>query len=252
MPAPALSTPQRRSKKRKPTDERACRETKGKRRKPTQRADEDDIELSHSRFNDLDDTSGNDQAHPSATPAAFEPQQSTSSRDDSGDGDIDSVLQEQSITLRNDLDDEDEKPKLMLQPKYQGFEIYGHCLCIVVEPWPPIRAPSKLSSAPQTTSNAPRIAPTGGMPPPGYSREKTPLFLPDVDQEPPRAARRPSITSLLDPGFLDDSDDSDYGGMMEFSQALTAAGDLRTGAADDDEDTDAAMFFGDADEVKEL
>jgi len=247
MPAPSTSTPQRRNKKRKPTGERTLRENNRKRRKPTQRTDNDDTE-----FDDLDNTPGNDQTYPSATAAGFGPQQSNSSREDPGDGDIDSVLQEQSITLRNDLDEEDEKPKLMLQLKYQGFEIYGHCLCIVVEPWPPIRAPSKLPSAPQTTSKVPRIAPTGGMPPGYPSREKTPLFLPDVDQEPRQTARRPSISSLLDPRFLDDSDDSDYGGMMEFSQALTAAGDLRTGAADDDEDTDAAMFFGDADEVKEL
>ncbi len=49
---------------------------------------------------------------------------------------------------------EEEKPKPMLRVKYQGFDISDLCLCIVVEPWPPIRmasiAPPFLRARSQT------------------------------------------------------------------------------------------------------
>ena len=51
----------------------------------------------------------------------------------------------------------------------------------------------------------------------------------------------------------DDGDEEDpFNNMMVFSQALRNAGDNRPSAADDDEDMDAAVFFGDADEIREL
>ncbi|EEB92883.1 hypothetical protein MPER_08541 [Moniliophthora perniciosa FA553] len=49
-------------------------------------------------------------------------------------------------------DDEEEKPKPILKLKYQGFNIFGHCLCIVVEPWPPIRTPSRAPSILRSTT----------------------------------------------------------------------------------------------------
>ncbi|GLB33920.1 hypothetical protein LshimejAT787_0108040 [Lyophyllum shimeji] len=157
--------------------------------------------------------------------------------------------------------EEEEKPKPVLRLNYQGFNIYGHCLCIVVEPWPPIRAATRAPSVVSALTREPSIAPPVSAPTPGPGmREKTPLFLPDdwrersVTPAPFRGQSiPPSTTSLLDPRFSEDSDESeDDGGMMQFSQVLNNAGDARAGAADDDEDADTGMFFGDADETREL
>ncbi|KAF5387966.1 hypothetical protein D9615_000509 [Tricholomella constricta] len=165
-------------------------------------------------------------------------------------------------TMALELDvEEDEKPKPVLQLKYQGFGIYGHCLCIVVEPWPPIRSMSRVSSVNPTRIREPSLAPPNFVPTSEQPsvRAKTPLFLPDdyaERSETPASFRGqsvpPAMSSLFDPRFLEDSDSEDDGGMMLFSQILNNAGDTRAGAANDDEDTDTGMFFGDADEMREL
>jgi len=156
---------------------------------------------------------------------------------------------------------EEEKPKPVLRLRYQGFNIYGHCLCIVVEPWPPIRSMPRAPSVIPTLARELSIAPLVSVPKQGPSvRAKTPLFLPDdyrdrSETPAPFAGESvlPSTSSLLDPRFLEVSDDSeDDGGMMQFSQVLNNAGDVRAGAADDDEDMDTGVFFGDADELREL
>lgn len=160
-------------------------------------------------------------------------------------------------------DEEEEKPKPMLQLRYQGFSIYGHCLCVVVEPWPPIRSMSRASSVVQSLSRAPSIAPPEFVPSGGSGlREKTPLFLPDYESDRERSEtpalsqgrRIPPGPNFDNTSFFDDSDDSDDGGggMMEFSQVLSASGEFRAGAVDDDEDVDTSVFFGDADEAREL
>jgi hypothetical protein len=160
-------------------------------------------------------------------------------------------------------DEEEEKPKPMLQLRYQGFSIYGHCLCVVVEPWPPIRSMSRASSVVQVLPRTPSIAPPDFIPSGGSSiREKTPLFLPDFESDRARSETPAPFQDrhILPPGpnfdntsFFEDSDDSDDGGgMMEFSQVLSATGEFRAGAVDDDEDVDTSMFFGDADEAREL
>ncbi|KAG6821610.1 hypothetical protein H0H93_000119 [Arthromyces matolae] len=156
-----------------------------------------------------------------------------------------------SLQLEND---EDEKPKPILQLRYRGFDIYGHCLCVVVEPWPPMRSMSRVTPA---LNREPSLAPPqSGIHGTSNTRGKTPLFLPDDDhggERPPSFRDRRAPTSLLDPGFLEDSDNSDEDdGMMLFSQVLNNTGDTRAGAVGDDEDMDTDMFFGDADEIKEL
>ncbi|KAL1663351.1 hypothetical protein GGF50DRAFT_116146 [Schizophyllum commune] len=200
-------------------------------------------------------------------------------------------------------DEEEEKPKPLLQLRYQGFSIFGHCLCVVVEPWPPMRGAS-LAPGSRTGSVAPSrsgsLAPyhrETSVQPPGTQRARTPLFLPDPDERrsltpgprgltpapsnardgsaAPATSRDASVapsTSLggrnlppvplfgdsnQEPLFLlgDDEDanvDEDGSGMMALSQALHAAGDLHGTAAEDDEDMDGSIFFGDADEVREL
>jgi hypothetical protein len=131
-----------------------------------------------------------------------------------------------------EVDSEEEKPKPILNLKYQGFNIYGHCLYVVVEPWPVIRSMTTRvagSSLFQQRTSRPRD-------------ERSPLFLPEELQEDEEPIE-------ISDG---DSDSDGIGGMMELSQVLRSVGDSRAGAANDDEDMDGSVLFGDADEFKEL
>ncbi|KAJ2920157.1 hypothetical protein MD484_g351, partial [Candolleomyces efflorescens] len=148
-----------------------------------------------------------------------------------------------------ELDEEEEKPKPLLQLGYHGFGIHGKSICVVVEPWPALPKASKPGTMKEL----------GGLRPPGSSRisippqanttrAETPLFLPD-DSELPEG-QLPEIQTAGLYTMDDDGDEEDpFNNMMVFSQALRNAGDNRPSAADDDEDMDAAVFFGDADEI---
>jgi hypothetical protein len=81
-------------------------------------------------------------------------------------------------------------------------------------------------------------------------REKTPLFLPEDDErersQTPAPFRKvyPPVPLFDDPDVEGDEDDEEgYGGMMQFSQALSAVGDSRAGAAEDEEETDTAGLY---------
>ncbi|KAJ7368415.1 hypothetical protein DFH08DRAFT_727020 [Mycena albidolilacea] len=158
-----------------------------------------------------------------------------------------------------DIDiDEEEKPKPVLNLKYQDFSIYGHCLCIVIEPYPPLRSPSRAASHAPTV--APLFTPRGQIAAPSSAaslRARTPLFLPDDDERGETPAPfigqefRPSVPPLEEQED-DDGEHSDNGGMMAFSQVMNNYNHLPAGAADDDDDLDGAVFFGDADEMREL
>ena len=144
---------------------------------------------------------------------------------------MDAAQMDATTAIDLEVDSEEEKPKPILNLTYQGFNIYGHCLCVVVEPWPVIRSMTTSrsvagSSLFQKRTSRPRD-------------ERSPLFLPEELQEDE------------DPIEISD-EDSDSGGMMEFSQVLRSVGDSRAGAANDDEDMDGSVLFGDADEFKEL
>lgn len=160
--------------------------------------------------------------------------------------------------MQLDLEIEEEKPKPVLQLRYQGFRLEQRCLCIVVEPWPAIRAASRAPSMMPSASRQPSLAPNAELAEhhePLRSRAQTPLFLPDYDDDrersvTPAPARGQRILPPV-PLFDDDSEEEDNGGMIEFSQVLNS-GDLRAGALDDDDDMEGAVFFGDADEVREL
>jgi len=156
-------------------------------------------------------------------------------------------------------DDDEQKPKLALELKYRSFSNFSRCLCVVVEPWPPLRrdtrAPSLASSA--ATGRSSRV--------PTHSesrdrRGKTPLFLPDLDDE--RATPGPSHGRPLPPVPLFDNpqadrdieeieDLGDSAAIMQFSQLLNATG-RATGAIEEDDEFDGAALFADADEAKEL
>lgn len=162
-----------------------------------------------------------------------------------------------------EIDDEDDKKdKLALKLKYQGFNIFGRCLCVVVEPWPPIRSLTRAPSVMPLTNDALRgstIAPPDFVPSKDNQRARTPLFLPEFDRGRsltpapfPRAKTLPPVPLFNDPS--PDSGDDDYGSddLMIFSQALNAAGGMHVAAADDDDEMDGAILFGDADEVREF
>ncbi|KAH7929407.1 hypothetical protein BV22DRAFT_1102387 [Leucogyrophana mollusca] len=166
------------------------------------------------------------------------------------------------------VEEEEKKPKPLLQLSYQGFNIFGHCLCVVVEPWPPMRSGTRaLSAVPVTITDASRGS---SIAPPEFvanhekttmQRGRTPLFLPEFDRERsetpapfPRAKVRPPVPLFDDPEPTASDEDDGYTSddLLSFSQSLRATGDLHTITADDDDEMDGAVMFGDADEVREF
>lgn len=158
-------------------------------------------------------------------------------------------------------EEEEEKPKPLMHLSYRGFNISGQCLCVVVEPWPPLRAPSRAPSlAPIfARSRQQSLAPSGS----NTGRAETPLFLPDPDRRSvtpaPRQERvlppvplfnQPSADEIDDELVLDE-DDLANTGLMAFSQSIRH-GDHTGGAGIDDDELDGAVLFGDADEAREL
>lgn len=159
-------------------------------------------------------------------------------------------------------EDEEPKPKLALDLKYRAFSNFNRCLCVVVEPWPPQSSNSRAPSlAPSAMSRAPSVTPTTSnfSTNPGQ-RAKTPLFLPDVDDEPttlshsrfrtlPPVPLFDSHSTSRDTDGMDEWDDSTS--LMQFSQMLSATG--RTGGVDveEEEEFDGMALFADADEAKE-
>ncbi|KAN0131432.1 hypothetical protein V8E53_010809 [Lactarius tabidus] len=156
-------------------------------------------------------------------------------------------------------DDDEPKPKLALELKYQSFSNFNRCLCVVVEPWPPLRRATRAPSlAPSLTAGQSTRVPTNSES--RYQRGKTPLFLPDLDDE--RATPGPSHRRTLPqaPLFddseanLDIEETEDFGdstAIMQFSQLLNTTGRV-TGAIEEDDEFDGAVLFADADEAREL
>jgi len=152
-------------------------------------------------------------------------------------------------------DVEEEKPKMAVKVAYQGFTIHDRCLCIIVEPWSPLRtgrcAPSAVSTS--TIHRFPSLTPRESSLTP-LQRERTPLFLPEID---PRRSVTPAPlpSRILPPvplfddtldGHEQEEDNKEYG-MLAFSQALSLMRDERAGSTEEDENEGNA-FLGDADE----
>ena len=70
----------------------------------------------------------------------------------------------------------------------------------------------------------------------------------EVHEDQPEVQDEEEALSVYD----SEEDEDPFNNMMMFSQALRNAGDNRPSATADDEDIDAAVFFGDADEIREL
>ncbi|KAH9482566.1 hypothetical protein JR316_0004666 [Psilocybe cubensis] len=146
-----------------------------------------------------------------------------------------------------EIEEEEAKPKPVLGLTYQGFSIYGQCLCVVVEPWPVVRSSTVAPVFAKATQSSQPIV-----------RAQTPLFLPE-EQEDTENHQQP-WRSNINQAYLhqvlkevDPSDnEDDMGGMLEYSQVLKNISGDRAGAVNDDEDIDGSILFGDADEFKEL
>ena len=155
-----------------------------------------------------------------------------------------------------EVEEEEMKPKPQLQLSFNGFDIFGRCLCVIVEPWPVIRAPTEPQD-PQSPRTATNTRAASVVPDLASGRSQTPLFLPDDDRgvtpAPAHRNDRPPVPLFNDPPLDKDVEDEEgeEGGMMLFSQLLSATGGLRVDA-DDDDGFDGAVLFGDADERKEL
>ena len=165
-------------------------------------------------------------------------------------------------------DDEEPKPKLALDLKYRAFPNFNRCLCVVVEPWPsqtsasysraPSLAPSTVSRAPSVTPTISEFATNHGQ------RARTPLFLPDLDDETliPGHSRFRTLPPV--PLFDDDPtsisrDMDDMEGeldgstsLMQFSQMLSATGGVGGADVEEEDEFDGTALFADADEAKEL
>jgi hypothetical protein len=172
------------------------------------------------------------------------------------------------------VDEEEPKPKLALDLKYRAFPNFNRCLCVVVEPWPPqtsssgshSRAPS-LAPSTGAVSRAPSVTPTiSELGTSRGQRARTPLFLPDLDEESSIPGHSRFRTLPPVPLFDDEDDPSSISrdmddveetwdgstSLMQFSQMLSATG--RAGGADveEEEEFDGTALFADADEAKEL
>lgn len=171
--------------------------------------------------------------------------------------DIVDELRADDVPLDVDLDEEEEKPKPIMKLRYQGFSIGGRCLCVIVEPYPPLRRPPRQMSLAPTGIVAPRapsIAPADFVP--SGQRAKTPLFLPEDDRDRSvtpapwhHERERPPVPLFDEAEAAEDEDEAD-GGMLAFSQILKSVGEYAAGTAEDDDDIEGAVFLGDADEAR--
>ncbi|KAI6105799.1 hypothetical protein F5141DRAFT_1049505 [Pisolithus sp. B1] len=151
-------------------------------------------------------------------------------------------------------EDEEEKPKPVLRLSYQALSVSSHCLCVVVEPWPSQHPSVPLQPVVPVSVASPSEVGTGSrigevIP---LQRGRTPLFLPEFDEVTDLNSARAPV-----PLFGTSScqvDDNGHGSdtLMNFSQVLNATGHTTAAFAEDDDDMEGAVLFGDADEVREF
>ncbi len=159
-----------------------------------------------------------------------------------------SQAEEGPVSTIDLVDDEEEKIKPVLKLQYKGFSIYGRCLCVVVEPYPPMRSSTR---APSAAPQRPRPR-TSSIAPPDYEAafddraSVPPLFLPDFDKErstsvtPARTLTRRATSPLF--AFGEEEEDEDGFGMMAFSQVLNSVSGEGKGGIDEDDDIDESVF----------
>ncbi|KAG8825266.1 hypothetical protein FRC20_007525 [Serendipita sp. 405] len=165
--------------------------------------------------------------------------------------------------------DEDEKPKMAMHLSYSGYHIPGRHLCVIVEPYPPLR-PDQLpiiepEKAPElrfkVPTSIPRLqtvdkVPLNSREGPTRLRSETPLFLPEdedeyTDERMPMSDAKGKGRQLppvpMFKGRVNDEDSDDDGngdtGLIAFSQSLANVR-YQIGGSDSEED----YLRGDADE----
>ena len=164
-----------------------------------------------------------------------------------------------------EVDEDDEpKPKLALELKYREFSNFHRCLCVVVEPWPPQRSDRAPPVGPSAASRASTVTPTASeFTTNRGQRAKTPLFFPDVDDEPTTLASGHSNPRHLPPVPLFDDPHTTYethdveewddnAELMQFSQMLNTTGRMGRVDVEEEDEFDGTALFADADEAKEL
>lgn len=165
-----------------------------------------------------------------------------------------------------EAEEEEEKPKPILQLKFRGFNIFGKTLCVVVEPWPPLQFSKFFRATSSTPSEADRAATRErSIAPPEFvasyeaerqareGRAKTPLFLPERSVTPAfegYGSREASAAPFSVEGEAggNEGDEGEESEMMLFSQVLNSVGGDQVYGNDDE--LDMGALFGDADEMR--
>lgn len=162
---------------------------------------------------------------------------------------------EKSAEEFSDHDDE-VKPKLALRLKYQDFTLFGRCLCVIVEPWPPIHAVPTQSATPVAQPSDVQDTGATSSTPRSISYAKTPLFYPDSEDDDnlsdvsSKHSGSPLATQTI---FSNISRGDRFDGIIQFSQSLNATHPAAIrGNMEEDDEIDGAVFFADADEAREL
>lgn len=154
---------------------------------------------------------------------------------------------------------EEEKPKMNMHLSYQGFSMFGRCLCIVVEPWPPLNSTSEKTSKQPQQESAPNLQQAPRLPSEApYLRGETPLFLPDPDPPvvTPSKNRVPlSGDDVLVPpaeskARLEEENDKENSGMMALTQLLQTSVMYRIDSDSDGEE--AGVFMGDPEASRDI
>jgi len=155
-------------------------------------------------------------------------------------------------------EEEEEKPKMELQLSYQGFSIFGRCLCVVVEPYPPLS--ESTLQRPKTPPPVERsiLQPRASRAPSEHPRfrEETPLFLPEIEPSGRDPTPHPANLAESDtresrvPEESSNDKGSGQTGMMALTQLLQDTAMYRI---DSDSDGDeAGVFLGDAEASRDI
>ncbi|KAG6336852.1 hypothetical protein ID866_2248 [Astraeus odoratus] len=168
-------------------------------------------------------------------------------REESTEGD--SPRQGVATEIDLTVEDEEEKPKPLLRVKYQALTVSSHCLCVVVEPWPSQHATARAQSVrlSQAMPSNSELSKGGES---SVGRGRTPLFLPEFGEASDHSHETP--TPLFDDSLFQMDDENYDDTLISFSQSLNIGSHAVAAPAEDDDDMDGAVLFGDADEVREF
>lgn len=150
-----------------------------------------------------------------------------------------------------------------MQVSYQGLTVTEKCLCIIMEPLTGNRTSHfrqrtlEETGVASTTTQKQRDRINTLSSSEQQGRERTPLFLPDLDLErstPATFAESPSVIqrSIAEFGWTSSlrEEEGEESGLHTFGETLNSIGDDVGGDIDDDDDDEGEAFLGDADDRK--